>query len=225
MSGTRDNAITGENILLTIQYQLNGENFDPYSIQKVEIYPSRYDAENNTNIIQTINSGSITHVQSGGVNVVGKFQYTVNAINVSQYYYDKIYVVPKNGYAVKEYILEFFVRNEDYVLNPGDIPDEESIVPTVVYFSAKKPDGTSDIVVGSVSLSQDNVKYKNTIMVGQDIIQITLNVLSNRYQVSLLDNEGMPSGVYYIFQVNDIYYKKRVPARPSVSFWDMEDVV
>jgi|WetSurMetagenome_2_1015567.scaffolds.fasta_scaffold321334_2 hypothetical protein len=222
--GTRDNAITGENTLLTIQYTLNGEPFDPSSIQKVEIYPSRYDASNNTNVIQTISSGSITHVQSGGLNVVGKFQYTANALNVSQYYYDKIYVVPKLGYAVKEYILEFFVRNEDYVLNPGDIPDEESIVPTIVYFSSKKPDGTADIISGTAQLNTNNVKYKSTIMVGDDIIPIVLNVVNNRYQVSLLDNEGMPAGAYYIFIINDIYYKKRIPLRPSVSFWDLEDV-
>jgi len=109
MSSERRSGTVG--LTTTLQYQFTKWKvpYDPYSITKVEIYPSENDAINNTNRIQTILSTAITKIG------IGLFEYEVSAIATAGVYFDKIYLVPDSGEAE-------WVDIEDFAINPATIP-------------------------------------------------------------------------------------------------------
>ena len=116
MAGTRSNGIENEPTVLQAEFRHNGALYDPYSIDKVEIYPSAEDAENNTNMIEEIESGDITKVS------LGLWEYTASEIINLGTYFDKVYYVPLEGYSQLYEILPFYIRKESFgVVGPGDI--------------------------------------------------------------------------------------------------------
>lgn len=114
-NGTRIDANTASPTDLTFNFTLNGADFAPYSVTKVEIYNDYNDAQNNVNIIETIDEANITIDDSKsrpGIN--STIKYTAAILSTSASYFDKIYIVPRDGESTITFINTFFVKEENW---------------------------------------------------------------------------------------------------------------
>jgi hypothetical protein len=85
-----------------LTYRLNGVPFDVASLESVKIYPTFIDAQNDTNALQTITSF--------GHGAVGVYTFVSSAISPQGHYYFRAFIIPKLGYMVRSYIMEFYNR-------------------------------------------------------------------------------------------------------------------
>ena len=113
--GTRNNSIVGETTTLEFLLLQNQQPFDASSVRQVVIYPSYLDAVNNTNIIETIVAGSITHIGTG------LYQYTAAAEAVAGTYFDKIFLTPVTGGLEKTFINSFTVVEYSSGVTAADV--------------------------------------------------------------------------------------------------------
>lgn len=88
MAVNRANAIINEDITLGMKFFKNGQLFDPFSINKVDIYDIDM-----TTIIQTVPSGSV--VKDG----IGTYHVTMSGVSVAGTYRDEWFYVPEDGAA------------------------------------------------------------------------------------------------------------------------------
>ncbi len=99
--GNRYSAVTDEPTILEFEFRKNSILTDAYSINKVTIHASSSDAENNVNILFTLDSEDILHT------AVGSYSYTVPIISTVGTYYDKIFLTPINGGAEVSYVSSY----------------------------------------------------------------------------------------------------------------------
>ena len=109
--GTRNHTNTSESTTLDFQLLKNGIAQDAYSVTNVVIYPTNADAVANTNAIQTIAAGSISHTGTG------LYEYIAAIIATAGTYYDKITLVPDSGGLSFSFINSFTVA----AYSSGDI--------------------------------------------------------------------------------------------------------
>lgn len=124
----RDQSFIGETTDLTTQILKNGIAFVPASVVKVEIYGSLADAQNNTNIIETITS--ITNL-GNGVSL-----YTASALSTAKVYYDKFYYIDV-PLAPQKSVISSFTVNAYSVATPVDTTNKAYVTGKVL-----NPDST-----------------------------------------------------------------------------------
>ena len=102
--GNRQYTTTNETTTLEFQLLQNQQPFDAASVSQVVIYPSYNDAINDTNGIQTISSGAITHTGPG------LYSYIAAIIATAGTYFDKIFLTPVIGGLATSFINSFAVN-------------------------------------------------------------------------------------------------------------------
>ena len=104
--GTRSNAVVDEPTTLQFQFLKDGLNFEPFSIKRIEIYPTYADAVASTNIIEII-----TSINTNGD---GLLTYVAAAIDINGTYFDKPIIEPTNGAQdwsnIKSFIVKLYFR-------------------------------------------------------------------------------------------------------------------
>lgn len=102
----RYTANVSESTTLEFQFLRAGTAYDAYSVNQVTIHSSYADAASDSNIIETISSGSITRVTTG------LYQYTAAIISTAGTYFDKIFLTPTEGGTEISFINTFYVSSE-----------------------------------------------------------------------------------------------------------------
>jgi len=105
MAGTRADGIINQPTILLIDFTLNGQPFDAFEFQKVEIYDDIDKARtgNPGDVIETITSGNITKIATG------RYQYQAAALSGWGTYFDKIHIIPEDGDDVWNNIHQFYI--------------------------------------------------------------------------------------------------------------------
>ena len=65
------------------------------------------------------------------------------------------------------------------------------------------------------------VKYKNHITVCSQWHTVTPS--SGVYSINLIETENMPDYAYYLFRVNGVEYKRKIPNQATAEFWSLEE--
>lgn len=166
-NGTRFNAVEDIPTDLQFQFLRNGAPHEPFSWDKVEIYPTHDDAVAKTNIIETILSANIS--SNGG----GLGSYTAAAIATAGVYFDRVYVVPIDGYAQwsdpAEAINAFYVRPEDF----GGVP---SGIPSVCLVSGYLINSKGESIAGAtIRIEPGDVRVIGDFTITKEVLQKTTN--------------------------------------------------
>ena len=219
-NGTRYNATTNQLIDLYFLSTLNGQPWDIEAaggdFEKVEIYASEADALAETNKIETIT----TIVKQD----TGLYKYTVAALTNPGTYYDKVFIIPRSGATEFKAINFFTVIDEDFNGGPANTPKVSNIHGFLTGFPV---DVGSQTIRVSLNKSCD---YKDTVNeVFSSILKRTKTVKSNSingyWEVTLITTDYLPIDAYYIFQIGDLVYNKKVPNHPTQDFFSLPDYV
>jgi len=119
--GNRFSASTEEATTLEFEFKKNSVLADPYSINKITIHPTALDAQNNTNIIETITSTGIVHTN------VGYYSYTASVIVSAGTYYDKVFVTTISGAVEISFTNNFEVKLPVYSGNALGVPSNVNL--------------------------------------------------------------------------------------------------
>lgn len=214
--GTRNDAVVNTTTDLQFQFTRNGEKFQPFAFLRVEIYPTRTDAENQTNLIETINSIS----DNGN----GLASYTAAAIATAGTYYDRIYITPKTGYPewseIDDAISSFYVQAEDFGGVPDGSPDRCLVSGYVI-----KPDGS---VVSGATIS---IRLRETEGIGKYLSLLTLpdittneNGFFSQYLIRSTTDERVVAEFNIVSGDYDETFAVIIPAVDTVDFTDLERV-
>ncbi|GEM_PF-4822685 len=111
----RYTANVSESTTLEFQFLRAGTAYDAYSVNKVTIHSLYADAVSNSNIVETISSGSITRVTTG------LYQYTASIITTPGTYFDKIFLTPTDGGTEISFINTFYVSSESVSTNECNV--------------------------------------------------------------------------------------------------------
>lgn len=208
---TRQTGIVGQPVELQFNITLNGQSYADFlteggTVDKWEIYPTQLDAENNTNRIELIPSGSITPLSGSN------FKCTVNAAGLTnaQTYYDKFYFTPPPafGQPQESHINFFVVRAADFAGSPLDAPKR------VLIFGWVDRDMTEDDagVPIKIQLNHDH-KYNDTInKIDVKKEKVILTSDEFRYwEQTLVITDYLEADAHYIIQVGKKRYLKKVP--------------
>jgi hypothetical protein len=115
MAGTRANTAVDDPTTLQTQLIVNGIQTEPFSFDKVEIYPTYEDAQAETNIIETIPAIDITTDGNGRSTVLAG---DPAGFPLPKTYFDKTFFTLINGGSQQSQILNFIV----HIASSGSVP-------------------------------------------------------------------------------------------------------
>jgi hypothetical protein len=115
--GNRSNTVIGQSSLLSFQFLKNNLGYKAHSVIKVNVHDTYSEAQNDTDIKQTIAGNKVSHVTTGLYNYKVKEQLAANT------YFDKIFIKPESDTTtLLTFINPFYVRKESYGgTAPGDV--------------------------------------------------------------------------------------------------------
>jgi len=180
----RNESFVGQPTELTTQILKNGIAFVPSSVVKVEIFGSLADAQNNTNIIQTITTG-IIHLGNG------VYQYTANPVSVAKTYYDKFYFIDTLS-APQQFFISNFIVNQYTATNPIDTTNKAYITGKIL---------NSDSTPARAVTIEITPKTKNTFLKNS-------NALLTTKPIRIKTNQFGEFGVYlYLSSISGTSYE------------------
>ena len=209
--GNRYTANTIETTTLDFVLTKNGVSLDAHEINEVTIHATYEDAIANTNIIQTISSGSITHTSTG------LYEYTAAIITTAGIKYDKIFLTPEDGGTEISFINTFNLVAPIYLGTP-------STFPTTCLVSGKIQDGDGEGVIGVlVHAIPANFPSKITgtsIAMSPDVIT-AVTTSTGYFELNLLRNTE------FIVAINGIGFKEKVyiPDEETAILWNLSEIV
>lgn len=211
MNGTRNDAVVNQDIDLYFQFTFNYRPFDAFLISRVVIYPTMDDAIANTNPIETITTENITRVD------IGLYKY-VTKESIPEAYFDKIYIIPKDGMSEVSFINTFYVRPEVIGGGSGDQPKS-----VLVYGFADFNTTPANKYQVRVKLDKSRV-YNDTVT----ILEKRMTVQTNQggyWEIPLVVTDMMDDGANYIFNINGLEYRKTVPqtSGPVCNIYSLPD--
>lgn len=236
-NGTRHTGIVNQAIDLKFQVTLNGQAYDLLAnggtVDKVELYPTQTDAENETNIIATLNYPvDFTHLGNG------LFKYTTVGANqpTPDTYYDVFYYTPPAAYGQpqEKHINWYVVRDADFAGGVNDHPkrvlifswadrdleDDDSEIPVRVILNAnhKYDDGSGNKL--------DVVKQKHTFYTDQNRYWETSPNYSynDTEETGLVVTEYLETGAHYIITVGKKTYKKIIETAKIGTAYNLHDL-
>jgi len=198
MSGTRNNAIENESIVLQYQFLKEGNPFDVETFLKVEIYASLEDAENEVNAIETITS--ITRLD------VGLYEYTVSPISTFGTYFDKVFITPELGEPTFTQINSFYVRKGIY----GGIAPE-GVEKAIIVLSVSDITGSSTKTISvKVKMNQPYAWYNNNYIKQEQ--QIFDSNGEGIVEMDLIETDTLGTEIHYIVEIDGMLKEKvKVP--------------
>ncbi len=119
--GNRFSANTEEPTILEFEFKKDSVLINPFSINKVTLHRSTVDAQNNTNIIETITSPGILNTG------VGCYSYTAAVLTSTGMYYDKVFVTPTLGASELSFTNSFSVAAISYTGNAMGVPANSNL--------------------------------------------------------------------------------------------------
>lgn len=180
-NGTRYNGNTIDPTDLTFNFLLNGKDYAPYSADKVEIYGSYDDAENNNNILETIPTGDIVIDDSNSIpSVNSTCKYTADVLPVSATYFDKIYITPRDGMTPISFINSFFIQEYNW---GGSTPSDHQRIRVYlnIFDIMDNPQKNAEVVwrlnVKDAWYGKDFIKQEKEIFKADDNGLVTMDIV------------------------------------------------
>ena len=75
-----------------------------------------------------------------------------------------------------------------------------------------------------VKLNKSSVEYKDSVTIKGDELTIEIDEYGY-FEISLVDTTQMEDNTYYIFILNNMYFRRLVPNEASKNFWELTDVI
>lgn len=238
-NGSRSNTNNTLATDLVFNFTSNGSDFAPFSVNKVEIYNSYSDAQNNLNIVETILPASITIDDSNsqvGVNSTIKYTSSINASAGQKY--DKIYIVPIDGMNAIEIINQYYNQeNDDNLPLPSD---KELVRVTLNIFDIlNNAQKNSKVVwrlnVKSAWYGNDLIKQEKETFIADDNGNVTMDLVETdtilKDTFDLVDNNNPTNEeqkqLFYRVEIADgrATYNVRVPkGTGSIAFKNLPNI-
>lgn len=203
---TRANARVNQEIKLYFRFTNNSEAFDAYELISVKLYKSITDLTHEVNPVYTV---PITDVVREDV---GLYSYIV-VLPDAGVYYDKLTVVPIQGYVGTVSVYDNFFVAENSYLNVGDLDVGYCRVKFAFYDGEGQP--LEDVTV-SVAPHKSMVKKSSRIL-GKTVEKLS-NILGYVYFDLMVDE------VYrFKFKTEDFleFHTKKIPNTITTNFEDI----